>query len=196
MATRAKTCIVKPKSFSAHIDSVSPEPTTVVAAFASPQWTQAMNDEYRALITNGTWTLTSLPSGANLVGYKWIFKHKFNVDGSFQRHKARLVAKGYNQPDGLDYLTTFSLVVKPTTIRLCLLMLFHLTGPFIKSTLTMPFSMVTYMNMCTCNNFSRYKSKACMQASQGHIWAQTSTSCLISEAKSNSPQYWLSFHNQ
>jgi len=83
MTTRAKTGIVKPNFFFAHIDSGSPEPITVVAAFASLQWTQAMNDEYRALITNGTWTLTSLPPGANLVGCKWIFKHKFNADGSF-----------------------------------------------------------------------------------------------------------------
>ena len=120
MKTRAKAGIVKPKIFSAHTDSGSPEPTTVAAAFASPQWTQAMNDEYRALITNGTWTLTSLPPGANLVGCKWIFKHKFNADGSFQRHKARLVAKGYSQSEGLDYSATFSPVVKPTTIRVVL----------------------------------------------------------------------------
>lgn len=120
MKTRAKAGIVKPKIFSAHIDSGSPEPTTVAAAFASPQWTQAMNDEYRALITNGTWTLTSLPPGANLVGCKWIFKHKFNADGSFQRHKARLEAKGYSQSEGLDYSATFSPVVKPTTIRVVL----------------------------------------------------------------------------
>jgi len=55
-----------------------------------------MQDEYRALINNKTWTLTPLPLGASIIGCKWIFKNKYNANGTFQRHKARLVAKGYS----------------------------------------------------------------------------------------------------
>jgi len=51
-----------------------------------------MNDEYNALLCNKTWTLTPLPLGAEPVGCKWLFKNKYNADGSLQRHKARLVA--------------------------------------------------------------------------------------------------------
>lgn len=49
-----------------------------------------------------------------------MFKIKKNSDGSIVRHKDRLVANGFIQELGLDYEETFSLVVKPTTIKLVL----------------------------------------------------------------------------
>jgi hypothetical protein len=56
----------------------------------------------------------------NLVGCKWIFRIKRNPDGSVNRFKARLVAKGFHKRPGVDYLETFSPVIKPTTIHLVL----------------------------------------------------------------------------
>lgn len=78
-----------------------------------------MNVEYNALLKNGTWTLVPHTS-QNVVDCRWIFKIKHNPDGSVERYKARLVAKGFTQRPGIDYHATFSLVVKPTTIRLVL----------------------------------------------------------------------------
>jgi len=69
---------------------------------------------------NHTWTLTQPPQGIQPIGCKWVFKNKYNVDGSFQRHKARLVAKGFHQHAGIDYSETFSHVVKPATIHIIL----------------------------------------------------------------------------
>ncbi|OMO78632.1 Integrase, catalytic core [Corchorus capsularis] len=56
----------------------------------------------------------------NIVGCKWVFKTKTKADGSLERLKARLVAKGFNQVPGVDFLETFSPVVKPATIRVVL----------------------------------------------------------------------------
>lgn len=41
-------------------------------------------------------------------------------DGSIEWHKVKLVAKGFNQVARQDFFDTFSLVVKPMTVRLLL----------------------------------------------------------------------------
>jgi hypothetical protein len=47
-----------------------------------------MQLEYDALIANKTRTLVPQPPHANLVTDKWVFKHKFRLDGSFEKYKA------------------------------------------------------------------------------------------------------------
>ncbi|GJX18951.1 ribonuclease H-like domain-containing protein [Tanacetum coccineum] len=67
---------------------------------------------------------TTLPSAFSTMPLQdptctWIqfFKHKFHADGTLSRYKARLVANGSSQQLGVDSDETFSLVVKPATIR-------------------------------------------------------------------------------
>jgi hypothetical protein len=45
------------------------------------------------------------------------FRIKRNANGEIERYKARLVAKGFHQQPGIDFAETYSLVVKPITIR-------------------------------------------------------------------------------
>jgi hypothetical protein len=45
------------------------------------------------------------------------FGHKLKPDGSLDRYKARWVLCGFSQEQGVDFDETFSLVVKPATVR-------------------------------------------------------------------------------
>ena len=93
------------------------EPKTITQALKDPHWKKAMDSEISALRTMGTWVLVSPTPTQNLVKCKWIFRIKYNSDGSIDRYKARLVAKGFQQRPGIDYSETFSPVVRPATIR-------------------------------------------------------------------------------
>ena len=96
------------------------EPTTFEEACQDPKWVAAMNDEIRALEENNTWSLVPFPPGSHPIGCKWVFKVKFNSNGTVERYKARLVAKEFTQREWINYNETFTPVAKLTSVR-CLL---------------------------------------------------------------------------
>ena len=85
-----------------------------------PRWPASMCLEFEALLSNKTWTLCPRPSHQHVIHNKWVYKKKRRSDGVIDRFKARLVVKGFEQTSGLDYIDTFSLVIKPSTIRVIL----------------------------------------------------------------------------
>ncbi|XP_061363168.1 uncharacterized protein LOC133306807 [Gastrolobium bilobum] len=96
------------------------EPKSYSQASKLECWRKAMNDELSALEQNQTWKLVTLPHGKQQIGCKWVYKIKYEADGTIEGYKARFVAKGYTQLEGIDYLETFSPVVKITTVRVLL----------------------------------------------------------------------------
>ncbi|XP_033144322.1 uncharacterized protein LOC103859022 isoform X1 [Brassica rapa] len=124
MVTRRKNQIAKPNpkyNYSAVLSSSRlAEPNTVAQALKDKVWRGSMSTEIDAFARNGTYSLVPRQPHQNVVGCRWLYKNKYNADGSHRNSKSRLVAKGYNQEFGRDYIETFSPVVKSTTLRLVL----------------------------------------------------------------------------
>jgi len=71
------------------------EPNTYSEAVKYDCWRKVIQCEISAFESNQTWETVLLPKNKTSIGYKWVFKIKYNVDGTVERYKARLVAKGY-----------------------------------------------------------------------------------------------------
>ncbi|CAL8133801.1 unnamed protein product [Prunus armeniaca] len=96
-------CIVEPESFE--------------EADLDESWRNAMKAELEMIEKNNTWKLVDKPFGKPIIGVKWVYKTKLNLDGSVQKNKARLVAKGYSQKPRIDYNETFAPIARLDTIR-------------------------------------------------------------------------------
>ena len=73
------------------------EPKSYAEAARDLNWQQATEEEMHTLMENKTWDLVDVPKGVKPIGCRWVYKVKYNVDGSVNRYKAQLVAHGYAQ---------------------------------------------------------------------------------------------------
>lgn len=115
MITRAKSGIFKTRALLARSSASSiAETHMAIEALTSLKWMLVMEEEYNALIQNGTQELVPWSSNMNLITTKWIFWVKCNMDGSMNLFKERLVACSFQQTTGVDYFNTYSPVLKNT----------------------------------------------------------------------------------
>ena len=56
------------------------------------KWQKTVNKKLWILDIYQTWCYNLLPNNRKAIGYKWMFKVKYNLDSSIKRYKVRLVA--------------------------------------------------------------------------------------------------------
>ncbi|RVX15238.1 Retrovirus-related Pol polyprotein from transposon TNT 1-94 [Vitis vinifera] len=72
------------KAFTVKI-TLAKEPRSFSQAVLDSRWKEAMNTEIQALQANKTWSLVPLPSHKKPIGCKWVYKIKYNPDGTIER---------------------------------------------------------------------------------------------------------------
>ncbi|GKB07657.1 retrovirus-related pol polyprotein from transposon TNT 1-94 [Tanacetum coccineum] len=108
-----------PKDYVASLAHVlnATEPTTYKQVALDAKWVATMNKELQDLEDNETWVLTSLPPNHKAISSKWVFKTKYNLDGTVERLKARLVIRGFDQKEWTNYKHKFSPFTNAATVR-------------------------------------------------------------------------------
>ena len=146
-----------------------------------------MNEEFDAILKNETWNLVPPSPSMNVVGSKWVFQVKRKSYGSIDRYKARLVAKGFHQQLGIDFEETYSLVVKPITIRIVLAIVVStgwaihqvdVSNAFLHGHLQEDVYMSQPPGFCVSE-----PPISSVQITQGLIWPQTSPTSLVLKVK-------------
>lgn len=77
-----------PRALIAENVPMKAEPTLNSQASKSIQWRETMNREFLALMHNGTWSLVSPLTIANIVGCRLIYEIKKKANETIERYKA------------------------------------------------------------------------------------------------------------
>lgn len=80
-------------------------------------WDDSMITEIVALEWQHTWDICDLPSGKTMIDSQWVYKNKYNANGTIERYKSHVVVCGNKQVAGEEYNETFAPVMCMATIR-------------------------------------------------------------------------------
>lgn len=71
------------------------KPQSIKAALADTRQRAVLLEEFDALKHNNTWVLAHKEVASKIVGNNWVFKVKYNPDGSISKYNARFVAMDF-----------------------------------------------------------------------------------------------------
>lgn len=79
-----------------------------------------IDSKYNVFIMSSTWEIVKLPLEKKNICCRWVLKVILKYDHSLERYKVRILAREYLEVVVLDYIETFSPVIKVTIIRIVL----------------------------------------------------------------------------
>lgn len=85
------------------------------------EWMAVMMKELQTMKNMAVYKVSKLPEGRKAIGCRWVLEVKEDNKGR-SVYKARLVAQGFSQVPGVDYGATFAPVIKPTFVRLLMVL--------------------------------------------------------------------------
>ena len=140
-------------AYMTHVAEVR-EPKSYTEANKDANWCAAMEEEMHE-----TWDLVDALKGVKPIACRWVYKIKYNTEGSVNRYKARLVVKDYTQKHDIDYDERLASVAKMMTVRVLLAVAaakgWHLHQMDVKNA----FCKASLRNRCTWYNPLDFTSK-------------------------------------
>ena len=164
------------------------DPTSYEEAIRSPHssmWMKAMEDELKSMSSKDVWDLEEIPKGDKTVGYKWVYKIKYDSKGTVEKYKARLVAKGFTQREGIDYNETFSPVSCKDSFRIIMALVAHfdleLHQMDVKTAFLNGDLKEKGLHETTQGFYHGRQGKYGMPPEEIHLWIKTSLSAVVSK---------------
>ena len=141
-----------------------------------------MKIKYQSLIDNHTWDLVDRTTCGNreVITDKWVFNLKKDRSGDNLKYKARWV-HGYKQREGVDYLDTFAVVMKPVSYKPVLAISVE-TGYTIKNMDVVTAFLYELLGedvfVTQLIGFEQNTQNVC-KTQEGIVWTKTGTSSMV-----------------
>jgi len=93
-----------------------------MASEDADKWMLAAMEEMTSLQINNVYSLVKRPTNKKTIKTRYVYSIKELANGDIDKYKVRYVVKGFNQIHGIDYMETFSPVIKSKSVKILLSM--------------------------------------------------------------------------